>query len=263
MTGELVPSPLLPASPGMIPVPGIIADAGAKASEHFLEFFAATIRSKNTRAAYVQAAAQFFAWCEDYQLQLSTIRPLHVSAYIEGKPLAAPSVKQHLAALRGLFNWLVINQVVPDNPALFVKGPKFSRQIGITPIMEADQMRQLLDSIPVVRKVKVPQKHGGGYKEVPDIKGLRDRAAIAIMGYTFARVSAVVGVKRSDYRLEGKRARLRLMEKGGKEKLVWLHREAEEFLDAYINDADFRGGCSPLPVTRQVAKVHGRDHKQA
>jgi hypothetical protein len=71
MTGELAPSPLLPASPGTFPVPAIIAGAGAKASEHFLEFFAATIRNKNTRAAYVQAAAQFFAWCEQYQLQLS------------------------------------------------------------------------------------------------------------------------------------------------------------------------------------------------
>ena len=91
-----------------------------------------------------------------------TIRPLHVSAYIETKPLTAPSVKQHLAALRGLFNWLVIKQVVPDNPALFVKGPKFSRQIGVTPIMEAEQMRLLLDSIPITRKVKIPRKHGGG-----------------------------------------------------------------------------------------------------
>jgi site-specific recombinase XerC len=91
------------------------------------------------------------------------IRPLHVSAYIEAKPLTVPSIKQHLAALRGLFNWLVIKQVVPENPATVVKGPRFSRQVGITPIMEAEQMRQLLDSIPITRKIKVPKKHGGGY----------------------------------------------------------------------------------------------------
>ena len=113
----------------------------------------------------------------------------------ESKQLSAPSIKQHLAALRGLFNWLVIRHVVPYNPALFVKGPRFSRQVGITPIMEAEQMRLLLDSIPVVRKVKVARKHGGGYKEVADVKGLRDRAAIAIMAYTFARVSALVGLR--------------------------------------------------------------------
>jgi site-specific recombinase XerD len=228
------------------PVPAIIAAAGDKASEHFLEFFAATIRNRNTRAAYVQAIAQFCRWCEDHDLRLATIRPLHVSAYIEAKKLTAPSIKQHLAALRGLFNWLVIKQVVPENPAMFVKGPKFSRQVGITPIMEAEQMRQLLDSIPITRKIKVLKKHGGGLREIADIKGLRDRAVIAIMAYTFARVSAVVGAKRGDYRHEGKRARLRLLEKGNKEKLVWLHREAEEFLDGYIAAAGIDNAEAPL-----------------
>lgn len=239
---EILPAVL----PSEFPVPEIIAAAGDKASEHFLEFFAATIRNKNTRAAYVTAVAQFCGWCQDNGLQLAHIRPLHVSAYIESKEMSPPSIKQHVAALRGLFNWLVIKQVVPENPAMFVKGPKFSRQVGITPIMEAEQMRLLLDSIRVVRKVRNPGKHGGGVKEVANIKGLRDRAAIAIMGYTFARVSAVVGVKLGDYRHEGKRARLRVMEKGGKEKLVWLHREAEEFLDAYIKETGITDADAPL-----------------
>ena len=75
--------------------------------------------------------------------------------------LTPPSVKQHSAALRGLFNWLVIKQDVPDNPALFLKGPKFIRQIGITAILEAEQMRQLLNSIPLTREVKVAAKYGG------------------------------------------------------------------------------------------------------
>ncbi|MBV9505305.1 MAG: site-specific integrase, partial [Acidobacteriia bacterium] len=143
-------------------MPALIADAGEKAAEHFLEFFAATIRNPNTRAAYVQAVAQFFRWCEQYKLELKTIRPLHVSAYIESKGLSAPSIKQHLAALRGMFNWLVIRQVVPENPALFVKGPKFSRQVGVTPILEPDQMRLLLNSIPLIREIRIPKKLGGG-----------------------------------------------------------------------------------------------------
>lgn len=237
MTGELIPSPLLPASPGTFPVPALIANAGEKTSEHFLEFFAATIRNKNTRAAYMQAVAQFCRWCEGHELQLHTIRPLHVSAYIEAMPLTAPSVKQHLAALRGLFNWLVVKQAVPDNPALFVKGPKFSRQIGVTPILEAEQMRLLLNSIAITREVKIPRKHGGGVRVETDVKGLRDRAIIAIMAYTFARVSAVLKLKRGDYTLQGKRARLRLLEKGNKEKLVWLHHEAEQYLDSYLEAA--------------------------
>jgi len=258
MAGDLAPSPLLPACSGGFPVPALIKAAGEKASEHFLEFFAATIRNKNTRAAYMQAVAQFCRWCERHELRLASIRPLHMSAYIEGLQMSAPSVKQHLAALRGLFNWLVVNQVVPDNPALFVKGPRFSRQIGITPIMESAQMRMLLDSIPVTREVKIPKKHGGGVKMVADIKGLRDRAVIAIMAYTFARVSAVAGLRRADYRLEGKRARLRMLEKGGKEKLVWLHHEAEQYLDAYLAEARIEGAEEALfPTLDKTHRMSG------
>ncbi len=245
---------IIPAVPSSeFPVPSIIAAAGDKASEHFLEFFAATIRNKNTRAAYMTAIAQFCGWCQDNGLQLAGIRALHVSAYIESKAMSAPSIKQHLAALRGLFNWLVIKQVVPENPALFVKGPRFSRQVGITPIMEAEQVRLLLDSIKVVRRVKISAKHGGGHREVADIKGLRDRAAIGIMAYTFGRVSAIVGLRLGDCRLEGKRARLRLMEKGNKEKLVWLHREAEEHLAAYLSAAHIEDHSSPIFQTLDKA----------
>jgi site-specific recombinase XerC len=98
--------------------------------------------------------------------------------------MSPPSVKQHLAALRVLFNWLVVRQVVSANPALFVKGPKFSRQIGIPPILEAAQMRELLNSI-----------------EGDTVEGPRDRAEIAVMAHTFARVSAVAALKRGEYTL--------------------------------------------------------------
>jgi integrase/recombinase XerD len=89
-----------------------------------------------------------------------------------------------------------------------MKGLKFSRQIGITPILEADQMRQLLNSIPLTREATIAAKHGGGVRVEVDVKGLRDRAIIAIMAYTFARISAVLKLKRSDYTLQGKRRRL-------------------------------------------------------
>ena len=75
-------------------------------------------------------------------------------------------------------------------------------------------MRKLLDSIPVTREVKIARKNGGGVRVKADVKGLRDRAIIAIMAYTFARVSAVLKLKRGDYSLQGKRSRLRLLEKG-------------------------------------------------
>ena len=162
-----------------------------------------------------------------------------MAAYIEGKQreLSAPSVKQHLAGLRMLFHWMVLGQVLPTNPALFVKGPKFSRQVGITPILEPSQMRELLDSI-----------------ETTSLKGLRDRAAIALVAYTFARVTAVVLLLREDYRVHGKRPQLRLQEKGGKEKLVWLHHKAEEFLDRYLEKARITDPQAPL--FQSLDKLH-------
>jgi integrase/recombinase XerC len=77
-----------------------MADAGDRAARRFLEFFAATIRNKNTRTAYLHAVSWFFAWYEHHQLgQLADIEPLHVAAYIEalGKDFEKPTVKQHLA----------------------------------------------------------------------------------------------------------------------------------------------------------------------
>jgi integrase/recombinase XerD len=226
-------------SPGSFPVPALIADAGYQTRERFFEFFAAQIRNRNTRAAYLQAAHQFFVWCDDHRLSLGQIRPVHVAAYIEGRQqdLSAPTIKQHLAGLRMLFNWLVLGQVLPTNPALFVRGPKFSRQVGVTPILEAEQMRRLLDSI-----------------EITSLKGLRDRAAIALMAYTFARASAVISLRREDYRLTGKRAQLRLQEKGGKEKLLWLHHQAEEYLDQYLESAEITQGEAPL--FQSMDKLH-------
>src|SRR5271165_7593534 len=110
-----------------IVVPRVIAAAGDKAARRFLEFFAATIRNKNTRMAYYRAAARFFAWCDHHKIgEIADIEPLHVAAYVEtlGKDFEKPTVKQHLAAIRMLFDWLVIGQVVATNPAHSVRGPK-------------------------------------------------------------------------------------------------------------------------------------------
>ena len=59
----------------------VIACAGDHAARRFLEFFAATIRNKNTRMAYYRAACHFFAWVERYEIgELADIEPIHVAA---------------------------------------------------------------------------------------------------------------------------------------------------------------------------------------
>src|SRR3954470_23129198 len=93
--------------------PALIAEAGEGAARRFFEFFTANIPNPNTRAAYAQAVAQFLRWAEGRGLTLKAIEPIAVAAYVEGLKarLAPPSVKQHLAAIRMLLDWMVTGQV--------------------------------------------------------------------------------------------------------------------------------------------------------
>ena len=209
---------------GFTVLPGLILDAGEQATKAFIEFFVATIRNRNTRAAYARAAGRFLLWCEERGIALQHIEPVAVAAYIESHPGAPPTVKQHLAAIRMLFDWLVTRQVMPHNPASSVRGPKYVVKKGKTPVLTAEQARELLDSI-----------------DTSKIAGMRDRAILGVMIFSFARVSAVCAMNLEDYHQSGKRWWLRLHEKGGKRHEVPAHHNAEDYLDAYIEAAGIAG----------------------
>ena len=195
----------------------------APAAKRTLEFFTAHIRNPNTRKAYAAATREFAAWCADQGIvSLGEVQPMHVAAYIEGLQLrlSAPSIKQRLAALRMLFDWLVIGQIMPSNPASVVRGPKHSVKKGKTPVLAADEARALLDAIDVRSPI-----------------GLRDRALIALMVYTFARVGAVLKMRVQDIYVQGSRTWVRLHEKGGKQHEMPCHHNLDEYIHAYISGA--------------------------
>ena len=215
-------------------VPAIVAAAGENAMRRFLEFFAVTIDNPNTRDAYLHACRRFFAWCDlrDDIDELADIEPMHVATYIRGlgKDFEKPTVKQHLAAIRMLFDWLVTGQVVATNPAHAVRGPKHVVKTGKTTVLTGEQARELLDSI-----------------DVTTLVGLRDRALIAVMTFAFARIGAVVAMRVEDYFPKGKRWWVRLHEKGGKRHEMPAHHNLESYLDAYIEAAKIRDdGKAPL-----------------
>jgi site-specific recombinase XerD len=216
-------------------VPAIVAAAGDKAARRFLEFFAATIRNKNTRMAYYRAAARFFAWCDHHKI--ADIEPLHVAAYVEGlgKDFEKPTVKQHLAAIRMLFDWLVTGQIVATNPAHSVRGPKHVVKTGKTTVLTGEQARELLDSI-----------------DTSTLVGLRDRALISVMTFAFARIGAAVALRVEDYYPKGKRWWVRLHEKGGKRHEMPAHHNLENYLDAYIKAAGI-GDDGKSPLFRSAA----------
>ncbi len=223
----MVDQPLVPTGrqlPAMIAgqLPRLFVDAGDKACRRFIEFFTANIRNRNTREAYARAVLRFADWCEHHKLPLEQLSPPLVAAYIEeiSASHSAPTVKQHLAAVRMLLDYLVVGQAMPLNPASSVRGPRHVITRGKTPVLSAEQARQLIDAI-----------------DVSTIAGLRDRALIAVMVYSFARVSAVIGMTGVDYYPDGKRWWFRLHEKGGKFHEVPAHHKAEEYVDAYLEAA--------------------------
>lgn len=216
-------SPILARRGGEVCIPATVADAGEGAAHRFFEFFTANIRNPNTRRAYHRAALAFFAWTQERRFALGAIRPPHVAAYVEerlARGQSRPSVKQSLAALRMLFDWLVVGQVVPINPAASVRGPKHVVKVGKTPVLDKEEMRDLFKAI-----------------EASTLVGLRDRALIALMSYSFARVGAAVAMRVDDYFIKGRRSWVRLHEKGGKEHEMPAHHCLEEYLDAYIEAA--------------------------
>ncbi|MGA9996698.1 MAG: tyrosine-type recombinase/integrase [Pyrinomonadaceae bacterium] len=206
-----------------LPLPAIVRSEGQRARERFIEFFTANIRNPNTRLAYGRAVAQFLNWCEDQGVGLQDIKPVIVAAYIEQHPGAVPTIKQHLAAINMLFDWFVVGQILPMNPAASVRAPRYSIKKGKTPVLSGSEARKLLDSIDTSHTV-----------------GLRDRALIALMVYSFARVSAVVQMRRRDYYINGKRYWIRLHEKGGKFHEVPVHHSAEQYLDEYLEAAGIK-----------------------
>jgi integrase/recombinase XerD len=219
--------------PAIVPVPGqarsildsvpaIFLARGQAAAWKFVEFFTANIRNPNTRRAYAHAVAQFCHWCDKRKLALEQLNPFIVAGYVEhlGQGLSKPTVKQHLAAIRMLFDYLVIGQIVSVNPASAVRGPKYSVKKGKTPVLTAEETRQLLDAI-----------------DPTTIAGLRDRALIGVMVFSFARVGAVLAMNVDDYYPQGKRWWLGLHEKGGKHHQVPVHHKAQDYLDAYLQAA--------------------------
>ena len=204
----------------------LIVAGGQPAQRRYLECFAATIRNTHTRRAYARASVEFLGWCSLRGVSsLAAVQPLHVATWIEeaSRRVSAPTVKQRLARVRHLFDWLVTGQVVPVNPAASVRGPSHSVRLGKTPVLDPQEARRLLDAI-----------------DVTTLAGLRDRALIGLMVYSFARIGAALALRVEDVFVQNRRLWVRLHEKGGKRHEMPCHHNLEEYLAAYLDGCDLR-----------------------
>jgi integrase/recombinase XerD len=200
-------------------LPTVIVEAGDRAQHAYVEFFTARIPNRNTRIAYARACNAFLAELERGEIALTDVRSHHVAIYIAhlSQRMSAPSVKQHLAAIRQLFDWMVVSQVVKANPAAAVRGPKHSSPEGKTPILSDEEMRVLFAQFDETK-----------------LADLRDRAMLSVMVYSFARASALTKLRVRDYYRQGSSAWFVLSEKGGKQNKVPAHHQAAEAVERYI-----------------------------
>ena len=231
--GQLVPTSLA------LPAPALVSAAGERAAYRFVEFFTAQIRNPNTRRAYVKAVGEFCLWLERHDLpSITAVSSVHIAAYIEdlGRTHSAPTVKQRLAAIRMMFDWLATGGVLPFNPASAVRGPKHSVKRGKTPVLAPEEARTLLDSIDTTTPI-----------------GLRDRALIGLMVYTFARIGAASAMKVEDVFVQNRRLWVRLHEKGGKAVALPCHHNLETYLHAYLDGTGIADDASG-PLFRTIGR---------
>ncbi|MHC2086618.1 tyrosine-type recombinase/integrase [Methylobacterium sp. CM6244] len=224
------------------PGPALVTAAGEHAAYRFLEFFTAQIRNPNTRRAYAKAVGDFCAWMEARGLpSIAAVGSIHIAAYVEelGRSHSAPTVKQRLAAVRMMFDWLATGGVLPFNPASAVRGPRHSVKSGKTPVLAPEEARELLDSIDIGTAI-----------------GLRDRALIGLMVYTFARIGAATAMRVEDVFVQNRRLRVRLHEKGGRAAALPCHHNLEAYLHAYLDGTgiqDDKDGPLFRPIGRGTA----------
>ncbi len=257
MSGDTLVTPPVSTSPPLTVEPDcawtlpLITDHATAA--RIVEFYVTQVRSPATRDAYGRAVRDFFRWCQERGVRgVNTVPPSLVAAYIEelGRTRSAPTVKRALAAIRSLFDWLTISGSVTMNPASPVRGPRHVVSRGTTPVLTVEEARQLIGAIPADTPI-----------------ACRDRALIATMVYTFARVSAATGMLASDYFQQGRRWFVRLHEKNGRLHQVPAHSKLQEHLEECIRvcnlatspglplfrSFDLRGRMTDRPLSRHDA----------
>lgn len=221
--------------------PFLIANAGHAAQFAWEEFFYGALRNSHTRRAYGHATKQFLAWCERRGLQLHQVSPRDVGQYFDSVALSPVTQKLHLSAIRRLFDFLVNRHAVVLNPAATVRTERHQVIEGKTPEIPIEQARRLLASIGTQHVV-----------------GLRDRAIVAMLIYTAARIGAVAKLQRQHFFDAGDQHCLRFVEKGGKSREIPVRHDLQAFLLEYLAAAQIPEADKQAPLFRSAIRRTGQ-----
>ena len=218
-------------------LPAIVGAMGPAAHFAWDEFFRGQLRNIHTRMAYGHAVACFLSWCEEKRIELPRVTPGVVGDYFDQHAGSIPTKKQHLAAIRGLFDKLVLRHAVVLNPAASIRLERYQVIEGKTPEITVEQARSLLAMI-----------------DTSNVIGLRDRAAIALLIYTAARVGAVAKLRLADFQHDGSQYVLRFSEKGGKSREIPVRHDLERYILEYVEAAGIRDEPKEGPLLRTAMK---------
>ena len=227
---------LVPAVPAA-QAPGLIQQSGNAARFAWDEFIYGCLRNEHTRRSYERACRRFIRWCEQHDLELQQVAPSHVGRYLDSLPDSPASKKVYLAAIRHLFDILVTRHAVVLNPAASVRGDRLQVIEGKTPEITVEQARRLLKSI-----------------DTSHVVGLRDRAIVAILIYTAARVGAVAGLRMADFYDTGTQYCLRFLDKGSKSREIPVRHDLLIYITEYKHAAQLACSPSDSPLFRTTVR---------
>jgi integrase/recombinase XerD len=217
--------------------PASITEAGNAANFAWEEFIYGKIRNPHTRSAYERAIRYFLVHTEQLGRELNQISPRDVGTYLDGLAYAPATKKLHLSALRHFFDSLVSRHVVILNPAASVRGERIQVVEGKTPEITIKQARHLINSI-----------------DLGTVIGLRDRAIIAILIYTAARVGAVSKLRRGDFYDIGDQFCFRFTEKRGKSREIPVRHDLRQQLSQYITAGGLEFSEKTTPLFRTTIR---------
>ena len=204
----------------------MIVMAGDNARFAWDEFFQAKIRNEHTRRAYRRSVVKLLRYCELQSVELRHVTPAHVGSFLDSMVLAVTSKKQALAGIRHFFDCMVTRHAIALNPALSVRGERYSVLEGKTPEISVKQARKLLQSI-----------------DTTDVVGLRDKSIVSVLVYTAARVGAVAKLRVKDFYDSGDQFCLHFDDKGGKSREIPVRHDLQGLLFEYLRSADLQLGC--------------------
>ena len=217
--------------------PALVTSGGKAATFAWEEFVYGKLRNQGTRRAYRHAVERFLTYCNQRGIELVRIAPAHVGRYLDEQPYSPATKKLHLAALRHFFDELVVRHVVMLNPAASVRSERLQVVEGKTPEISVRQTRRLLTRI-----------------DVNNVVGLRDRAIIAVLIYTVARVGAVSRLRRGDFYDVGDQHCLRFTEKGTKHREIPVRHDLRGFIFDYLAAAGLEYSDKASPLFRTTVR---------